>query len=645
MVEADWVTVSAPVQTGWAIGDEVVCHGWLTKRRSNGEWWQRYIVLRSNGILGWFPQPPTDDIAGSLPVRFVYIAGATVCKQRLPPDLSNKGPLFVLEVVESDSGTDVAPDTLFGSDDEQVIDWWHHELIAASWQPKEALVHIPWSQRVSSYYVESSALSARMVSHTADSIMSMGSGTGKVFEQTLSRLGKWCDLKVAQAFALPDESAAGKLCSSVTRIVGAGASLGVQLPGVLLSAVGRYGGDNRRPCFSAVCMGQVRQALTAPSASREEFVGQFFSCEGCGSTPIQDEGCRVCCTRYCLVCFNAHTRPPEIYPSLEERTAARTAEEFAAIQRGAITHNMERDSYDRRVPDSRTCLQYHGGAFDFEILWASRNMFPERSWHLTSIRDQCLLRGLQGCLATEGDHLGFGRDVRATRPYAKLQLAAAWHIEHTLRSQMYQSALSQVENCSAIAEMPRIIMRNEVGRLSKNLCDWSLATGCSLNDGVNEKLVAHGTRPDHVVPMLHTGFNERLSDGAFGRGCYLAEDCGKCDQYCTTDVSHGDHPELHSLLYDEHSRHHPGNVHYIFICRAVLGAVVHTTDGETNFHTGGRIWAAGANKRELVAVAGSPVPHHALLVETGAAVRRYREIVIFHGERILPEFLVAYRRV
>jgi len=57
------------------------------------------------------------------------------------------------------------------------------------------------------------------------------------------------------------------------------------------------------------------------------------------------------------------------------------------------------------------------------------------------------------------------------------------------------------------------------------------------------------------------------------------------------------------------------------------------------------LFAEASGQRELAAIEGSTLPYHSLLVETGGAVQRYREIVLFHGERIYPEFLVAYQRV
>ena len=38
------------------------------------------------------------------------------------------------------------------------------------------------------------------------------------------------------------------------------------------------------------------------------------------------------------------------------------------------------------------------------------------------------------------------------------------------------------------------------------------------------------------------------------------------------------------------------------------------------------------------------VNHHSLLAETGGRIQRFREFIVFHGDRVYPEYLVAYHR-
>ena len=37
--------------------------------------------------------------------------------------------------------------------------------------------------------------------------------------------------------------------------------------------------------------------------------------------------------------------------------------------------------------------------------------------------------------------------------------------------------------------------------------------------------------------------------------------------------------------------------------------------------------------------------YHSMLVEIGGKVKRHREFVVFHSDRIYPEYLLAFNRV
>ena len=52
-------------------------------------------------------------------------------------------------------------------------------------------------------------------------------------------------------------------------------------------------------------------------------------------------------------------------------------------------------------------------------------------------------------------------------------------------------------------------------------------------------------------------------------------------------------------------------------------------------------------RRELAAIprVSPPLHYHSLVVELGRSVTRYREFVLFHSERVYPEYLIAYQRV
>lgn len=141
--------------------------------------------------------------------------------------------------------------------------------------------------------------------------------------------------------------------------------------------------------------------------------------------------------------------------------------------------------------------------------------------------------------------------------------------------------------------------------------------------------------------------NERFSGGLFGEGSYLAEDAGKNDQYVTSDRHYGQEKQLHECLFREGVRHPEEKIYYIFICRVVLGYFASTSDGEhvLGGSRGERVFA-GSGKRELSTIPGlsPPVHYHALVVETGGKITRYREFIQYHDARIYPEYLIAYKR-
>jgi len=169
---------------------------------------------------------------------------------------------------------------------------------------------------------------------------------------------------------------------------------------------------------------------------------------------------------------------------------------------------------------------------------------------------------------------------------------------------------------------------------------------------VNEKLLLHGMKPETVLTILSNGCNARFSNGSFGMGSYLAEDAGKADQYVKHDA--GDDPsleELHTRLYRKGDKRveHPGNVYYVMLVRNIMGIAARTKSGEVgvkDIDFNQPVFATD-QKTELACIPNvvPPTHYHSLLVELGAAVRRYREFVQFHEGRLYPEYLLAYERV
>ena len=121
----------------------------------------------------------------------------------------------------------------------------------------------------------------------------------------------------------------------------------------------------------------------------------------------------------------------------------------------------------------------------------------------------------------------------------------------------------------------------------------------------------------------------------------------KIDQYVTIDTafaSSGPLEKLHTRLYGSGGQH-PGRCFYAFACRTALGCAVHSQDGKTALDGSGPVFA-NFDERKLAAIPGTTPPehYHALCVELGGKIHRFREFLVFHSDRVLPEFLVVFHR-
>ena len=202
--------------------------------------------------------------------------------------------------------------------------------------------------------------------------------------------------------------------------------------------------------------------------------------------------------------------------------------------------------------------------------------------------------------------------------------------------------------------------------------------------------------------------NERYSGAnagtLFGEGSYFAEDPGKCDRYATdadggykvrTLTQNENVDALHDMLYPEGAGGHPGaGVQYMLLCRVVMGYVLRTkwpcdhgaqrrgTALDADATRDGTVFATRRHKELMPLRDTQPeIYHNSLLVETcdrgpvghgrpacqgccrgcrqpdgvcdgsivggcctNGRIHRYREFVVFHGEQVYPEYIVAYKR-
>jgi hypothetical protein len=274
--------------------------------------------------------------------------------------------------------------------------------------------------------------------------------------------------------------------------------------------------------------------------------------------------------------------------------------------------------------------------------WGVPPQAPRR-WNLSGVTHP-EFSVLEAVVRLPSGHALGGRDMRQAGGHSGFKLCAAWRVENHNLFAKFETEKRRVQSMLQSGAIPgtheRLALRRPFFESMRQLPG-------KLDENVNEVYLVHGTKPDTVLSVIANGLNERFSGGLFGHGTYFAEDVAKNDQYVTIDEKQGDYPELHRELYTPSKLLHPQRVYYVFVCRVVAGRFCRTSDGETQMDAPSRSTLWSSSKRELAAIPGTlpPEPFHALIAEVGGRINRHREIVSFHGDRIYPEYLLAYQRV
>jgi len=275
--------------------------------------------------------------------------------------------------------------------------------------------------------------------------------------------------------------------------------------------------------------------------------------------------------------------------------------------------------------------------------------------------DQKLMGILSQMLHVEDPRGLCGAD-RSHARHTQLKLINAWVVHNPALRALYMTRIAKVkQDIKRLGQRPSITPGDYSGTHSGPLQGkrCALADAYSqlpgtLDAGVNEVRLLHGTSPDIVLNIAAEGMNERLAGsnaGAlYGQGTYLADVADKIDQYAVNDG--GNHPELHQRIYGMGPRpdFKQGEICYAFVCRAMLGYFVRTQEGKTSMdppHS--KLFPT--TKRELGFIEhpnNTPrtAMYHSLVAEVGGLTKRHREHVLFHaGSSCYPEYLVAYQRV
>eukprot|EP00929_Paragymnodinium_shiwhaense_P062380 TRINITY_DN31148_c0_g1_i9.p1 TRINITY_DN31148_c0_g1~~TRINITY_DN31148_c0_g1_i9.p1 ORF type:complete len:603 (+),score=61.55 TRINITY_DN31148_c0_g1_i9:132-1940(+) len=595
-------------------------------------------------------------------------------------------PTFALQIQEARVvEEECTPSFLFACDDETVIQQWQSEMLAVALRlarsgRKESDSYVPWTQRGGGYINEgASDIAGRAMVLCGQYISRWGLYTGEFIEQSMAVAGGWSTSKAAGLLDSAKQKEAERLGSKAGQVAGGVVSTVMQWSCSAVTRLGHTVGGAGYPSYSSRCRGRSHEEVGGDLEDCN--TARLYICEVCSASPIVDKGCRLCAIRFCEDCWQAHTQPPTVekhssmYAKLNE-TDARSVENTISNQK-----KQEAKWRQTQVMALRAALAKVASPplRDADALRAPphtdarlRDWPSSRTWSLTPIRNPTLLRGLSDCLKTDPAKLQRGgRDVGIAPMHKKLKLVAAWDLKHEVLWKKYVQGALEVtcQRSQAPGANPQIPLRNECISGDRTVADWAVALGTPLRHDINEKLVAHGTKSSKVLSIIAFGPNERYCSqrASFGKGIYAAEDIGKCDQYCEEDdgtAVDAESQEFYKQVYADCGISHPcqdtscsgdsrRGVCYVLICRAVLGTSIHSKDGKTCQQTGKPLWIDHSDRPELCSVphATPPHPYHSLVMEAdpsgrkgGYMLDRYREMVIYHGERVYPQFLVAYER-
>merc|ERR1711879_1094543 len=106
--------------------------------------------------------------------------------------------------------------------------------------------------------------------------------------------------------------------------------------------------------------------------------------------------------------------------------------------------------------------------------------------------------------------------------------------------------------------------------------------------------------------------------------------------------------ELHRCLFQGTGIRHPEeDLFYCFVVRCVAGWPIRTKDGRTNLDDTSMPIHHDTDRRELAEIKGIEGHHryNSLIVERGAAVKRFREFAVFDSTQTYCEYILGYKRI
>mmetsp|Transcript_35109 Transcript_35109/g.80377 ORF Transcript_35109/g.80377 Transcript_35109/m.80377 type:complete len:595 (+) Transcript_35109:1-1785(+) len=270
------------------------------------------------------------------------------------------------------------------------------------------------------------------------------------------------------------------------------------------------------------------------------------------------------------------------------------------------------------------------------LYWSGLKRSRE-GWLLVEVRDSTVEALRSMLYVKHRNHLGHGKDAhKYPRKYNELVFHCAWRLEH---EHLWGSFSASRE---AVGKRVGLLSQQGLKRdhVAPTLNGATEMPG-RLHSEAKEVFLISGTKPENLLTIIDQGLSINFS----GAGIYFTEDAAKADQYATPDSQKG-LEELHKVLFKGGAKHPGEDLFYCLVARVALGWSAFTTDAATRRGTDQSVFHSH-EKRALADIPGStpPVPFQSLVMETGDAVKWYREFVLYANSQCYVEYIIAYKRV
>eukprot|EP01065_Artemidia_motanka_P015603 TRINITY_DN19353_c0_g1_i1.p1 TRINITY_DN19353_c0_g1~~TRINITY_DN19353_c0_g1_i1.p1 ORF type:complete len:1656 (+),score=411.86 TRINITY_DN19353_c0_g1_i1:65-5032(+) len=213
----------------------------------------------------------------------------------------------------------------------------------------------------------------------------------------------------------------------------------------------------------------------------------------------------------------------------------------------------------------------------------------------------------------------------------RYRLAHAWRVESPHLWAAYAAARQRLRE-SVRSDATTATVHTRVASALRR------SVGAEVDRTVGETFLLRGCKAEELSSTLMHGPRRWYERKRFGFGIHgLTDDITRCDADTSVDTEQGAVADLHALLYGRRiDIAHPGNVSYALLCRCCCGRAVRTRDG---------VYDVSDPHSKIVSEAAE-VPYDSLVWEPRpASAPAPTEVVVWDSARVLPEFLIAYRRL